>query len=182
MFRGVSFIGALCRIYDDDGIVLRQHSQPEHAGHDLREPKMTQIQPDPTNWRPGARALQMSPREPTTAPCATERSRLHMLLIAANLFVPLSTWSEMRASSSRSDQVGPLPLLFTPPRTRAPAPKSGFVPVKLQRVTAKPTLFHIITTRFGFSAMLESPGRAKTDPVSSENARFTFATHAKGSG
>eukprot|EP00966_Prymnesium_polylepis_P265590 6135352-Prymnesium_polylepis.1 len=67
----------------------------------------------------------MIPREPTTAPCATERSRLHMLLIAESLFVTLSTRSEIRAPSSRSDQIGPLPFLFTPPRTRAPAPKSG---------------------------------------------------------
>eukprot|EP00966_Prymnesium_polylepis_P191340 4434396-Prymnesium_polylepis.1 len=55
----------------------------------------------------------MIPREPMTAPCATERSRLHMLLIAEKLFVPLSTRSEIRAPSSRSDQVGPLPFLFT---------------------------------------------------------------------
>eukprot|EP00966_Prymnesium_polylepis_P262432 6062137-Prymnesium_polylepis.1 len=90
-----------------------------------------------------------------------------------------------QAQVSRSDQVGPLPLLFTPPRTRAPAPKSGFVPVKIQCVTAEPTPFHSITRGSDSvdSAMLESPGRAKADPGELRNgcgnARFSFATHAK---
>ena len=52
----------LCHIYGDDGIDLRQHNLSEHAGYDLREPKMTQIRPDPTEWRPRARALQVEPK------------------------------------------------------------------------------------------------------------------------
>eukprot|EP00966_Prymnesium_polylepis_P177504 4110835-Prymnesium_polylepis.1 len=36
-----------------------------------------------------------------------------MLLIAESLFVPLSTRSEICAPSSKSDQVGPLPFVFT---------------------------------------------------------------------
>ena len=43
-----------------------------------------------------------------------------------------------------------------------------------QRVTADPTQFRIITARLGFGAVLESPTRAKHDPVSSRNARFSF--------
>jgi hypothetical protein len=51
-----------------------------------------------------------------------------------------------------------------------------------QRVTADPTQFHVITARFGFGAVLESPARAKSDPVSSRNARFSLRPDPTGAG
>ena len=55
-----------------------------------------------------------------------------------------------------------------------PGAKKRFGLAFFQRVTADPTRFRIITARFGFGAVLESPTRAKSDPVSSRNARFSF--------
>eukprot|EP00966_Prymnesium_polylepis_P157270 3634836-Prymnesium_polylepis.1 len=69
---------------------------------------MNSCRPNDAPCRPGTRgAVFVLTCEPTRAPCATEYSRLHTLLIASDLFVPRSSRSEMRAPSSGSDQVGP---------------------------------------------------------------------------
>ena len=61
-----------------------------------------------------------------------------------------------------------------PVRARPGGAKKRLGLAFFQRVTAGPTQFRIITARLGFGAVLESPTRAKNDPVSSRNARFSF--------